>query len=93
MAVAGTERYCTGYETTFHGAWGAGEAGEIEEDGAAARPPVLFRVGVNGDGAACYAQLNVRTPPGVAPYELPRFRADGQGDGGVLDPSLSRPRR
>ena len=77
-AMAGTERYCTGYETTFHGEWEAGEAGRA---GAAAGPPVLFRIGVNDGGAACYAQLNVRTPPGVAPYELSRFRAEArEGD-------------
>ena len=95
-AIAGTERYCTGYERTFHGAWGAGgteEAGKSGDGAAAtgASPPVLFRIGVNADGEACYAQLNVRTPPGVAPYELPRFHATGGGRRRV-DPSLSRPR-
>ena len=80
-ALAGTERYCKGYDTTFHGVWGAGKAGEAEAIVAGAAPPVLFRIGVNAGGAACYAQLNVRTPPGVAPYELPRFRAKA-GPGG-----------
>jgi len=75
VAMSGTERYCTGYETTFHGVWGAGEAGEAEASVAVAAPPVLFRIGLDAGGAGCYAQLNVRTPPGVAPYELPRFRA------------------
>ncbi len=69
-AMAGTERYCTGYETTFHGEWKGGEAGE-----SAAGAPVPFRIGVNAGGEGCYAQLNVMTPPGVAPYELPRFGA------------------
>ena len=78
-AMVGTEHYCTGYETTFHGEWEAGDAGRT---GAAAVPPVLFRIGVNGDGAACYAQLNVRKPPGVAPYELPRFRVERREDDG-----------
>lgn len=77
-AMAGTEHYCTGYETTFHGAWEAGEGGE----GAAAGAPVPFRIGVNAGGEGCYAQLNVRTPPGVAPYELPRFGAKAR-DGGA----------
>ena len=81
-AMAGTERYCTGYETTFHGEWEAGEAGEAEATGAGAAPPVLFRIGVNAGGAACYAQLNVMTPPGVTPYELPRFGAKAR-DGGA----------
>ncbi len=80
-AMSGTERYCTGYDTTFHGVWEAGEAGEAEATGAGAAPPVLFRIGLNAGGAGCYAQLNVRTPPGVAPYELPRFRAKA-GPGG-----------
>ena len=74
--MAGTEHYCTGYETTFHGAWEAGEGGED-----AAGLPVLFRIGANAGGEGCYAQLNVRTPPGVAPYELPRFGARARGGG------------
>ena len=78
-AIAGTERYCAGYETTFHGEWKAGEA-SAGGDGAAG-PPVLFRIGVNAGGEGCYAQLNVRTPPGVAPYELPRFGAEARGGG------------
>ena len=78
VAMSGTERYCTGYDTTFHGVWGAGKAtGAV----AGAAPPVLFRIGLNPGGAGCYAQINVRTPPGVAPYELPRFRARA-GPGG-----------
>ena len=83
MAMPGTERYCTGYDTTFHGAWGAAEAGEAEATVAVAAPPVLFRIGLNAGGSGCYAQLNARTPPGVAPYELPRFRvrAGPGGDG------------
>ena len=75
MAMAGTERYCAGYDTTFYGVWGAGEGGGARETVAGAAPPVLFRIGLNAGGAGCYAQLNVRTPPGVAPYELARFRA------------------
>ena len=71
----GTERYCVGYERTFHGEWEAGV------DLAGAGPPVLFRIGANSRGAGCYAQLNVRTLPGVAPYELPRFRAKSKGGG------------
>ena len=48
-------------------------------------PPVLFRIGVNADGEGCYAQLNVKTPPGVAPYELPRFGARARdGDAWTL---------
>ena len=75
-ALAGTEDYCTGYERTFHGVWSGG--GE-EETGAR---PVLFRIGVNAArGEGCYAQLNVMSPLGVAPYELPRFRAEAGGDG------------
>ena len=81
VAMVGTERYCAGYDTTFHGVWGAGEAGEAEATVAGAAPPVLFRIGLNAGGAGCYAQLNVRTPPGVAPYELARFRARA-GPGG-----------
>ena len=80
-AMSGTERYCTGYDATFHGVWAAGKAGVDEETVAGAAPPVLFRIGLNTGGAGCYAQLNVRTPPGVAPYELPRFRARA-GPGG-----------
>ena len=76
--MAGTEHYCTGYETTFHGAWEAADEG----GGDAAGSPVPFRIGVNAGGEGCYAQLNVRTPPGVAPYELPRFEARGP-DGGA----------
>ena len=72
-AMAGTERYCAGYETTLHGEWEGGEG----RDGAA----VLFRIGVNAGGEGCYAQLNVKTPPGVAPYELPRFGAEARGGG------------
>ena len=68
--MAGTEHYCTGYETTFHGAWEARDGG----DGGDAGPSVLFRIGVNAGGEGCYAQLNVMTPPGVAPYELPVSR-------------------
>ena len=68
--MAGTEDYCAGYETTFHGEWEVGEGA-----------PALFRIGVNADGKGCYAQLDVRTPPGVAPYELPRFGAEAQGGG------------
>ena len=74
-AMAGTEDYCTGYGRTFHGEWEAGEGG----DGAGGAPAVLFRIGVSGDGSACYAQLNARTPPGVAPYEFPRFGATATG--------------
>ena len=77
--MAGTEGYCAGYETTFHGEWKAGEAGN-GGDGAAGSP-VLFRIGVNAGGEGCYAQLNVRAPPGVAPYELPRFGAEARGGG------------
>ena len=80
-AMAGTERYCAGYDTTFHGVWRAGDAAEAGE-GVAGGPPVLFRIGVNDNGAACYAQLNVQTPPGVAPYELRRFRAEPREGGG-----------
>ena len=72
-AMWGTERYCTGYEKTFHGAWG------LKSD--AAGPPVLFRIGASADGAGCYAQLNVVTPPGIAPYELPRFGANAEARG------------
>ena len=73
-AMAGTEDYCAGYERTFHGAWPGREGGV--SDGR----PVLFRIGVNARGEGCYAQLNVMTPPGVAPFELPRFRAEaGEG--------------
>lgn len=82
VAMSGTERYCTGYDTTFHGVWEAGEAGEAEAAGAGAAPPLLFRIGLNAGGEGCYAQLNVRTPPGVAPYELPRFRARAREGGG-----------
>ena len=83
FAMAGTERYCAGYDTTFHGVWGPREAEEAEATGVVGAPPVLFRIGLNAGGAGCYAQLNVRIPPGVAPYELPRFRAKaGQGGGG-----------
>ena len=74
-AMAGTERYCVGYERTFHGEW------ETGADRAVAGPPVLFRIGVNPRGAGCYAQLNMRTPPGVAPYELPRFRVKAKRGG------------
>ena len=73
--MAGTEHYCTGYERTFHGEW------ETGADRAVAGPPVLFRIGAGPRGAGCYAQLNVRTPPGVAPYELPRFRAKAREEG------------
>lgn len=74
-ALPGTESYCTGYEHTAHGEWpGGGE-------GAAGGGPVLFRVGINSDGEGCYAQLNVMSPPGVAPFELPRFRAQAGDDG------------
>ena len=80
-AMAGTEHYCTGYETTFHGAWEARDGG----DGGDAGPSVLFRIGVNAGGEGCYAQLNVMTPPGVAPYELPRFGAKARdGDAWTL---------
>lgn len=72
-AMAGTEDYCAGYEQTFHGKWTPVEAGTLG-------PPVLFRIGVNSRGKGCYAQLNVMTPPGVAPFELPRFRADAGDD-------------
>lgn len=72
-AMAGTEDYCAGYEQTFNGKWTAVEAG-------ASGPPVLFRIGVNAPGEGCYAQLNVMTPPGVAPFELPRFRAEAGDD-------------
>lgn len=75
VAMAGTEQYCVGYERTFHGAWTTGV------DRAVAGPPVLFRIGANSRGAGCYAQLNVRMPPGVAPYELPRFGAKAKGGG------------
>ena len=78
-AMAGTEGYCAGYETTFHGEWKAGEAGNGGDGGAGS--PVLFRIGVNAGGEGCYAQLNVRTPPGVAPYELPRFGAEAREGG------------
>ena len=71
-AMAGTEDYCNGYERTFHGEWtGWGGAG-------ASGTPILFRIGANAGGEGCYAQLNVMAPPGVAPYELPRFRAEAQ---------------
>ena len=76
-ALAGTEDYCTGYERTFHGAWSEGGG---EENGAR---PVLFRIGVNPSGKGCYAQLNVMSPPGVAPHELPRFRVEAGGDGAL----------
>ena len=79
-AMAGTERYCTGYDTTFHGVWEGGGRGA-----AVAASPVLFRIGLNPGGTGCYAQLNVRTPPGVAPYEFPRFRA-GAGPGAEPGP-------
>ena len=75
VAMAGTEQYCIGYERTFHGAWTTGV------DRAVAGPPVLFRIGANSRGAGCYAQLNMRTPPGVAPYALPRFRARAKEGG------------
>ena len=75
VAMAGTERYCTGYDTTFHGVWEGGRGTAV------AASPVLFRIGLNPGGAGCYAQINVRIPPGVAPYELPRFRARA-GPGG-----------
>ncbi|MCY4454124.1 MAG: hypothetical protein OXC01_19475 [Immundisolibacterales bacterium] len=75
VAMADTEEYCTGYEHTFHGEWSG------RDDGDGSGRPVLFRIGVSAGGKGCYAQLNVRTPPGVAPYELPRFRADAGGDG------------
>ena len=74
-AMAGTEHYCAGYERTFHGAWETGTGRAV------AGPPVLFRIGANSRGAGCYAQLNMRTPPGVAPYELPRFRAKAREGG------------
>lgn len=74
MALPDTQRYCAGYETTFHGEWPKGEDGTAES-------PVLFRIGVNAGGKGCYAQLNVKTPPGIAPYELPRFQVEA-GDGG-----------
>ena len=83
VAMFGTERYCTGYDTTFHGVWEAGEAGKAEATGVGGAPPVLFRIGLDVGGAGCYAQLNVRTPPGVAPYELPRFRARAGPGGGA----------
>ena len=67
-AMAGTEDYCAGYEQTFNGTWASVEPG-------ATGPPVLFRIGANADGAGCYAQLNLATRSGVAPYELPRFQA------------------
>ena len=73
--MAGAERYCTGYEHTFHGAWTPeGRKGA----------PILFRVGANtgAGGRGCYAQLNVMEGRGIAPYELPRFRVE-TGDGGV----------
>ena len=70
--MAGTEHYCTGYETTFYGAW---EAGEASDGGGWRRPrapPVLFRIGVNADGKGCYAQLNVKTPArGRPPTSFP----------------------
>ena len=75
-AMAGTERYCAGYGMTFHGQWEGEEGGE-GGDGAA----VPFRIGVNAGGEGCYAQLGVRTPPGVAPYELPRFGAEAREGG------------
>ena len=74
-AMAGTNDYCSGYEDLFHGTWSGGGDGE---DGGR---PVLFRIGVNARGKGCYAQLNVETPPGVAPYELPRFRVETKGNG------------
>ena len=73
LAMAGTEHYCTGYESTFHGEW------SVADDARASVPPVLFRIGANAGGTGCYAQLNVRVPPGIAPYELPRFRARARG--------------
>ena len=85
-AMADTERYCVGYERTFHGEW------ETGADRAVAGPPVLFRIGANSRGAGCYAQLNMRTPPGVAPYELPRFRARAKGGGTAWTASLPRNR-
>ena len=75
VAMADTEEYCTGYERTFHGEWSDGAGGA---DGGR---PVLFRIGVDSGGTGCYAQLNVITPLGVAPYELRRFRAEAGGDG------------
>ena len=72
VAMADTDEYCTGYERTFHGEW---------SDGAGGGRPVLFRIGVDSGGTGCYAQLNVMTPPGVAPYELRRFRVEASGDG------------
>ena len=69
--MAGTEHYCTGYERTFHGEW---TLADVEGSGT----PILFRIGTNADGKGCYAQLNVMTPPGIAPYELPRFRAEAR---------------
>ena len=73
--MAGAERYCTGYEHTFHGVWTS-----EDEEGA----PVLFRVGANGGagGRGCYAQLNVMERRGIAPYELPRFHVETE-DGGL----------
>ena len=65
--------HCTGYENTFHGEW------PIADDARDSGPPILFRIGANAGGAGCYAQLNVRAPPGIAPYELPRFRARARG--------------
>ncbi len=75
VAMVGTADYCTGYERTFHGSW---RPEEVLSPG----PPVLFRIGLNAGGAGCYAQLNMKTPPGVAPYELPRFRARAREDAG-----------
>ena len=65
-AMRGTGRYCAGYERTFHGAW---------TSGGGLGAPVPFRVGAAAEGRGCYAQLDLMAPPGVAPFELPRFRA------------------
>ena len=71
-AMSGTEDYCVGYGTTFHGEWNAGGA-------AASGPPTPFRIGVNAGGAACYAQLGVMSSTRVAPHEVPRFRVRSRG--------------
>ena len=73
-ALTGTEAYCSGYETTFHGEW-------RDESGKELASPVLFRIGVNDNRRGCYAQLNILRPSGIAPYELPRFRATVEHDG------------
>lgn len=66
-AIIGTERYCTGYEHTFHGEW-------TDENPESA--PLPFRVGANtdADDRGCYAQLGVMGGRNIAPYELARFR-------------------